>query len=155
MTPCSLALTTQETWTWCIMTNTTEACMPPITPISHDDLMTWKHLLRYWPFVRGIHQSPRSEWVIKFNKQPFPDSRQWGPYNSCNITVMSPWQLCSIPHEIWWSFLVVLCFGCINSSSQTPMIYLPITVSTATLSMGNQVIVSAPVKNLWNRRECI
>ena len=26
----------------------------------HDDVMKWKHFLRYWPFVRGIH---RSRWI--------------------------------------------------------------------------------------------
>ena len=26
--------------------------------ISHDDVIKWKHFPRYWPFVRGIHQSP-------------------------------------------------------------------------------------------------
>ena len=24
----------------------------------HDYVMKWKHFLRYWPFVRGIHRSP-------------------------------------------------------------------------------------------------
>ena len=24
----------------------------------HDDIIKWKHFLCYWPFVRGIHQSP-------------------------------------------------------------------------------------------------
>ena len=24
----------------------------------HDDIIKWKHFLLYWPFVRGIHQSP-------------------------------------------------------------------------------------------------
>ena len=24
----------------------------------HDDVIKWKHFLRYWPFVRGIHKSP-------------------------------------------------------------------------------------------------
>ena len=24
----------------------------------HDDVMKWKHFLRYWPFVGGIHRSP-------------------------------------------------------------------------------------------------
>ena len=27
-------------------------------PAEHDDVIKWKHLPRYWPFVRGIHQSP-------------------------------------------------------------------------------------------------
>ena len=26
--------------------------------IPHDDVIKWKHFLRYWPFVRGIHLSP-------------------------------------------------------------------------------------------------
>ena len=26
--------------------------------IFHDDVIKWKHLPRYWPFVRGIHWSP-------------------------------------------------------------------------------------------------
>ena len=34
----------------------------------HDDVITWKHLLNYWPFVKGIHQlpvdSPHNRWVI-------------------------------------------------------------------------------------------
>ena len=25
---------------------------------SHEDVIKWKHFLRYWPFVRGIHRSP-------------------------------------------------------------------------------------------------
>ena len=25
---------------------------------SHDDVIIWKHFLRYWPFVRGIHLPP-------------------------------------------------------------------------------------------------
>ena len=26
--------------------------------INHDDVIKWKHLPRYWPFVRGIHRCP-------------------------------------------------------------------------------------------------
>ena len=25
---------------------------------THDDVIKWKHYLRYWPFVQGIHRSP-------------------------------------------------------------------------------------------------
>ena len=28
------------------------------TPCYHDDVIKWKQLPRYWPFVRGIHRSP-------------------------------------------------------------------------------------------------
>ena len=26
--------------------------------MNHDEVIIWKHFLRYWPFVRGIHRSP-------------------------------------------------------------------------------------------------
>ena len=32
--------------------------MPPRTGLSHDDVIKWKHFLRYWPAVRGIPRSP-------------------------------------------------------------------------------------------------
>ena len=34
---------------------------------THDDVIKWKHFPRYWPFVRGIHQSPVHS----------PDKGQW------------------------------------------------------------------------------
>ena len=27
-------------------------------PVTYDDVIKWKHLPRYWPFVRGIHRWP-------------------------------------------------------------------------------------------------
>ena len=30
----------------------------PYSSPFHDDVIKWKHLPRYWPFVRGIHRSP-------------------------------------------------------------------------------------------------
>ena len=30
---------------------------PRIVIILHDDVIKWKHFLRYWPFVRGSHRS--------------------------------------------------------------------------------------------------
>ena len=50
-----------QLWAGCFI------CWTPITnvgsrsshtkPPSHDDVIKWKHCLRYWPFVRGIHRS--------------------------------------------------------------------------------------------------
>ena len=41
---------------------------------SHDDVIKWKPFPRYWPFVRGIHQSPVNSphkgqwrWALKFS----------------------------------------------------------------------------------------
>ena len=28
------------------------------TRADHDDVIKWRHFLRYWPFLRGIHRSP-------------------------------------------------------------------------------------------------
>ena len=45
------------------------ALRQPLVPIKqtrrtrgkyHDDVIKWKHFPRYWPFVRGIHRSPRN-----------------------------------------------------------------------------------------------
>ena len=35
-------------------------CLPSSSSIGvvHDDVIKWRHFLRYWPFVRGIHRSP-------------------------------------------------------------------------------------------------
>ena len=30
------------------------------SPNSHDDVIKWKHIPRYWPFVRRIHRSPEN-----------------------------------------------------------------------------------------------
>ena len=32
--------------------------MERIISAKHDDVIKWKHLSHYWPFVRGIHRSP-------------------------------------------------------------------------------------------------
>ena len=32
--------------------------LPVINRFLHDDVIKWKHFLRYWPFVWGIHRSP-------------------------------------------------------------------------------------------------
>ena len=44
-----------------------------ILQITHDDVIKWKHFLRHWPFVRGIHRSSvnsphRGQWrgALKF-----------------------------------------------------------------------------------------
>ena len=37
-----------------VLGRTTVQC----SPFAHYDVIKWKHLPRYWPFVRGIHRSP-------------------------------------------------------------------------------------------------
>ena len=34
-----------------------KAAMLTFLTISHDDIIKWKHFLRYWPFMQGIHRS--------------------------------------------------------------------------------------------------
>ena len=36
---------------------TMQCCFAPSLK-KHEDVIKWKHFPRYWPFVRGIHQSP-------------------------------------------------------------------------------------------------
>ena len=50
-------------------------CLVPDFPRKgHDDVIKWKHFLRYWPFVQGIHRSPvnsphrgQSHWALMFS----------------------------------------------------------------------------------------
>ena len=36
----------------------TQDCLDSMNSAYHDDIIKWKHFLHYWPFVRGICQSP-------------------------------------------------------------------------------------------------
>ena len=75
----------------------------------HDDVIKWKHFLRYWTFVRGIHRSPvnsphKGQWALMFslicvwingwvNNREAGDLRRchthydailmWGPFHKC------------------------------------------------------------------------
>ena len=44
----------------CFVPQNTSTCIhvKPDMHLNHDDVIKWKHFLRYWPFVRGIHRSP-------------------------------------------------------------------------------------------------
>ena len=49
-------------------------CTTPCRNKTHDDVIKWKHLPRYWPFVRGIHRSPvnsphkgQLRWALMFS----------------------------------------------------------------------------------------
>ena len=48
--------------------DTTETENIPLDTGAHYDVIKWKHLPRYWPFVRGIHRSPANS----------PHKGQWG-----------------------------------------------------------------------------
>ena len=50
----------------------------------HDDVIKWKHFPRYWPFVRGIHRSPRTKasdtklWCFLIKKNDWVNNREAG-----------------------------------------------------------------------------
>ena len=48
------------TWNICTMSlaTNTHSLNCDYSFISYDDVIKWKHFLRYWPFVWGIHRSP-------------------------------------------------------------------------------------------------
>ena len=75
----------------------------------HDDVIKWKHFLRYWPFVRGIHWSPvnsphKGQWRVALmfslicarinawvnNREAGDLRRYWAHYD---VTVMGPMPL--------------------------------------------------------------
>ena len=52
--------------------------MPDSQP-GHDDVTKWKHFPRYWPLVRGIHQSPVNS----------PHKGQW--HGALVFSLVCPW----------------------------------------------------------------
>ena len=58
-----------------------EQTWPRVTEsiLIHDDVIKWKHFLRYWPFVRGMHRSPMNS----------PHKGQW--HGALMFSVTSAW----------------------------------------------------------------
>ena len=46
-----------------------------VEPVTHDDTIKWKHFLRNWPFVRGIHRSIPSQRPVTRSFDVFFDLR--------------------------------------------------------------------------------
>ena len=101
--------------------------------LEHDDVIKWKHLPRYWPFVRGIHRSPvnsshKGQWrgALKFfficariigwvNNREAGDLRRHQAH--CDVIVMKA-GIKPLIWAAWWrhdmetfSALMVLCEG--------------------------------------------
>ena len=58
-----ILLTYSVAWLWIYIYTCHNICYSLIentalVKLLHDDVSKWKHFLRYWPFVRGIHRSP-------------------------------------------------------------------------------------------------
>ena len=63
-------------------------CFVVVLWVSHDDVIKWKHFLRYWLFARGIHRPPmRSHYLKRYGLV------HWRIYAS----------LC--PKSLFWCFL--------------------------------------------------
>ena len=59
--------------------------------IVHDDVIKWKHIPRYWPFMRGIHRSPVNS----------PHKGQWR--GALMFSLISAWlNGLSKQSRVWW-----------------------------------------------------
>ena len=56
--PWIIWVNTSHESSWNCWYNQTKKRQNKTNSIPHDDVIKWKHFPRYWPFVRGIHQSP-------------------------------------------------------------------------------------------------
>ena len=103
---------------------------------NHDDVIKWKHLPRYWPFVRGIHRSPVNSphkgqwrWALMFslicvwinawvNNREAGDLRRYRAYY--DVTVMTS-QMRRFTSE--WHFIhsKMNTFRCILDNTLTPL----------------------------------
>ena len=64
-------------WRECITVTSNRFCRK-----THDIVIKWKHIPRYWPFVRGIHRSPVTRsfdivFDLRRNKRLSKQSRRW------------------------------------------------------------------------------
>ena len=68
----------------------------------HNDVMKWKHFLCYWPFVRGIHQSPVDSphkgqcrghflWSAPKKKMVQQTIKTWLIWDAIALIMMSLW----------------------------------------------------------------
>ena len=100
--------------------------------LKHDDVIKWKHFLRYWPFVRGIHRSPvnsphKGQWrgafmfsLICLNKRLSKQS--WG------------WWFETTLRQLWChsndNNITDICIGCIiwsTANGQSGIWHVPVT----------------------------
>ena len=102
-------------------------CPAILSPLSHDDVIKWKHFPRYWPFVRGIHRWPvnsphKGQWRGAFNvffdlclsKQ---SRRLWFETSSrslwrhCNEVRATHWKISAVKRigltcTLWWNIYI-------------------------------------------------
>ena len=72
----------------------------------HDDVIKWKHFLRYWPFVRAIYRSPVNS----------PRKGQWRGalmfYLICTRTIV--WQTIETP--VIWDAIALIMMSLLNTA---------------------------------------
>ena len=107
----------------------------------HDDVIKWTHFPRYWPFVRGIHQSPvnsphKGQWrgALMFslvcsringwvNNGEAGDLRRHRAHYDATVLTARPFVVTTLDrlkllrievHKQWWLHSPELYFNCIN-----------------------------------------
>ena len=103
----------------------TSSCLKQLLlALHHDDVINWKHLPRYWPFVRGIHRSPvnsphKGQWrgALMFsliciwindwvNNLEAGDFRRHRGYNDVTVMTITYLLLVCWPHLLlWWQWI--------------------------------------------------
>ena len=99
----------------CINVKATDGLLPQVARIStvmivsdhtHDVFIKWKYFLCYWPFVRGIHQSPvnppyKGQWfsVICAWTNGWANHRDAGDWKSHDLPLCSLWHHCNGNHQ--------------------------------------------------------
>ena len=51
-------MTSVKLYSYLLRVNDQRYCFTYDELKTHDDVIKWKHFLRYWPFGRGIYRSP-------------------------------------------------------------------------------------------------
>ena len=126
----------------------------------HDDMIKWKHFQRYWPFVRGTHQSPvnsphKGQWrgALIFsliyawtngwvNNNHAGDLRRHHAHYDVTVIFGAPTLTWGLPPQMsssmeFWCFLGYYPEKAIQLTAGLPVIYLPMLPSWLSLQTLN------------------
>ena len=118
-------------------------------PLSHDDVIKWKHFPRCWPFVRGIHRSPvnsphKGHWrgVLTFClicTYPYPEPVVFQWLSSGNPVCLELRPQCTL--ECHWRNASVLPVVFQWSSSGFPVVFQCVPIM--------QINTGSPLEHHW------
>ena len=135
----------------------------------HDDVIKWKHLPRYWPFVRGIHRSPVNSphtgqwrealmfslicvWINSWvNNREAGDLRRYHVHY--DVTVMSNF-IHGVARDRYVLSLLLLIMMDVNDVSTAATVATDVAAASPTINMMSRKL-SSWLTGCWINNDCV